>query len=154
WFDGLGTGSNKREKPVLLALDGPVDGKRVPAKFVFNMQYVVGSAYAYDVERTRGKLHVFKTAEGAIKKEASAEGGDDSLTNVDPVHLIRPTHLVVVNATFPYKEQVDLYQKSLRIASQEELFQMDLQPMIRGINVLRAEVLPGQSGKDLKWEPL
>ena len=67
---------------------------------------------------------------------------------------MRPTCLIVVSGTFPYKEQVAEYQKALRITLVKDLFDKNLQPMFRGFNVYRAQALPGESLKDAKWEQI
>jgi hypothetical protein len=151
WFDGSGTGTNKREKPILLAVD----------KGAKNIQvvYVAGSVFTWDLDRERAKLRAFDTGEGE-KKGATGKvetpQGADKQDKAMPraVELTRPIRMVVVNATFPYGDQVELYQKALRIVDADELFAKGLQPIFHGINVLRAEVSPGQAAKDLKWEPL
>src|SRR5204863_2507935 len=55
WFDGSGTGSNKREKPLLLAVDGGPKNIQV--------SYQATTIFKLDLERERAKLRVFETPE-------------------------------------------------------------------------------------------
>src|SRR5262249_18443284 len=45
-----------------------------------------------------------------------------------------------VTASFPYKEQVELYRKALRFENVQDMFQRGLHPQIAGLNVSRREV--------------
>ena len=128
WFAGHGTRNNKREKPLLLALDKQ-----------FQVDYVRGGVPTYDVDREGKILHAFKPPEG---KEKVAKKGNQKVWDGEPVHQLRPTRMVVVSGTFPYQEQVAEYQKVLGIPLVDDLFAKNLQPRFRGFNVLRIECSP------------
>ncbi len=150
WFDNSGTATNKREKPILLAVNEPFTGE----KRNMQLDYVIRGVRVYEVDRKKQLLTVYKSddkgPEGQPKK--GPEGGASQ--NVSPVYSLRPTRMVIVSATFPYKLQVENFKKALRIGAEKDLFDKNLQPQFRGINVLRAVTLPGQSPKDATWEPL
>src|SRR5271165_7008932 len=55
---------------------------------------------------------------------------------------VHPTRMVVVNATFPYREQLEVCRKALRMASVKALFDAQADPEFLGLVVYRWEVLP------------
>jgi hypothetical protein len=70
-----------------------------------------------------------------------------------PAEVARPAQLVVVQASFPYKAQLEAFRKALRLRSEAELFDRpEMAPRFLGLNVLRREVRPG--GEKSPWEPL
>jgi hypothetical protein len=68
------------------------------------------------------------------------------------VHLVQARRVVVVSSVFPYAQQVELFRKALRVESIGDLIKERLIPDIRGLNVVRTEVLPG--GKFAPWQQI
>jgi hypothetical protein len=60
-----------------------------------------------------------------------------------------PVRMVVVHARFPMKQQMIEFQKALRMAQQDEMLQKnrDDLPKPLGLDIIRAEVLPGDQVK-------
>jgi hypothetical protein len=85
----------------------------------------------------------------------SVGGGADG-QNVDPAEKVRPTHMVVVSAVFPYKDQLEAFRWALRLKKQDRLEQF---PKFRGFYVYRRDILPNgkakkfktPQGKDTEW---
>jgi hypothetical protein len=66
---------------------------------------------------------------------------------------VRPVRMVVVSAIYPMREQLEEFRKALRYATIGELLaRRDLLPKPIGLEVMRAEILPG--GKATPWTPV
>ncbi|HYT92318.1 MAG TPA: hypothetical protein VEL76_26630 [Gemmataceae bacterium] len=75
-------------------------------------------------------------------------GAKVDVNNGIPAEVIRPHRLVVVTATFPYRQQLDAFRKALGVATVGELFDRpDTTPRFVGLNVWRREVQPDGSRK-------
>ncbi|MBI2805659.1 MAG: hypothetical protein HYX68_11835 [Planctomycetes bacterium] len=71
-------------------------------------------------------------------------GGGAATSGARYMHKAAPYRMVVVTAVFPMKQQMLEYQRALKIASQQEMFNVnrDDLPYPVGINVLRYEIKP------------
>jgi hypothetical protein len=66
---------------------------------------------------------------------------------------IFPRRMVVIEAAFPYKEQLDEIRRALRLNSIADVFQTDgATPLFKGIDLERRMILP--NGKAMEWQPL
>ncbi len=132
WFDASGAGEVKKRNPPILPID--VVDRAGNVKFV-QLDALEVPVPMYQVTRDQ-KIDVLKTPDGK---------------NL-PAYALRTQRLVVVNATFPYKEQMDLYRKALRIEKAEELTEKGLAPKLAGLNVYRRVIL--SEDKATEWEPV
>jgi hypothetical protein len=81
----------------------------------------------------------------------------DNLNNVKPAHFIQPVRMVVVTAAFPYRQQMEEFQKALRYGSLQELASSQDMPAFRGF-VLERQIWSAdgntklQDWTNLDWE--
>jgi hypothetical protein len=74
-------------------------------------------------------------------------------SGLEPVRDIQPSRVVVLMATFPYRQQLELFRRALRFKDLSELFQQGREPKFLGLVVWRAEVTGADPSK-WKWVPL
>jgi hypothetical protein len=71
----------------------------------------------------------------------------------EPVYNVKPARMIVVYGVFPYGQQLELFRKALRKNSIAELFQSKLAPKLRGLIVVRYEVLGTDKDGRPKYGP-
>jgi hypothetical protein len=146
WFDMQESRDNRRGPPRILPIDNIV---RLPGVRQIRVDAVLGGVVVYDIK--------FKNNEGTIQTiqgKAPAVGGvglEGAAPTANLAKKIRPTKLIVVQATFPYLEQAELFRKAFKYEKVEELFPRDA-PDFRGLNVMKRSIGPG--GKPTAWKPL
>jgi hypothetical protein len=144
WFDPGAAGTSKRVNPSVL----PV-GEAVAAKVkTLQIDPLKGGVVRFDYSQKRETLGTLKPGTGGgpsgfpgggpAPVPSPLSGGDDNFTR-----LIQPTRMVVVSATFPYRDQLEVTRKALRMSSVKELQDAQLMPTFLGLNVYRVELLPG-----------
>jgi hypothetical protein len=134
YFESGAAGTaQRRDKPIILALDG---GQRA-----VQVNYLHRPVLAYDVNLQAGKLNVTKGNTGEKDKA------------LDPYFLVPAKRLVVVSASFPYLKQCEEFRKALRLDAVEDLFRLGLQPTFEGLIVERCEVTTGDDAKE-NWQKL
>jgi hypothetical protein len=138
--------TSKRTNPLVLPI-------RAAGKNAIQLDYIRGLAFVHEVDNN-GNLLCLESEDGKtpapVVKVGPGRGKNPkpAPTSTIPSVLRKavPVRMVVVSATFPMKQQVEEFQKALRMTSQEDMFKMpraDL-PYVLGINVLRFEVVDGK----------
>ncbi len=92
---------------------------------------------------------------GAQRMEVSYVPVEDekALENKDLALTLYPKRFIVINASFPYRDLLEKFQKALKLNSVDELLaQPDLLPAFREIKLERAEMLP--NGKLSEWHDI
>jgi hypothetical protein len=113
---------------------------------------------AYQVQYLRVPVRVIEKDDKQVQVIA-AKGAQPNVMEPAFAEKIRPTRMVVISATFPYKEQLDLYRLALRAAKPEDLKQF---PQFLGLVVYRRTTLPDgkvkmwkfEGDKDTEWETI
>lgn len=143
-FDAQETRDSKRTEPRILPMDTLVrqEGTSKDVRQI-HVQYVRGGVVTYDI---RGETIATHGKGGAV-----GVGVGPEVVTVPLVRTIRPTKMIVVTATFPYREQAEIYRKALKFEKIEDLFPRDA-PDFRGFNVMKRTVLA--DGKATDWKPL
>lgn len=137
WFDALGAADTKKRNPFVLPIDGAGDDRD---KYI-QIHAVHAAVQHYTVDQRGRKIW---TAQSDAQK---------GVAQFPPLAVyVRGEKLVIVHATFPYKEQIDLFLKALRIDKDVTLYQRGLMPTFAGLNVYRGEKAPG--AKDYQWAPV
>ena len=122
----------KRNPPALPILVFNPTTKERYCQVTWNHAY-----FAYDINPRKAQITVVKSS--------------DNKTVKGPAEFVRMEHMAVVEALFPYREQVRAFLKPLRIEKYDDLLAKGLAPRFDGLNVYRGEVLPG--GK-VDWKPV
>lgn len=88
------------------------------------IDYVAGVRYVYEVDLAKGTAVV-----------------PAGVANVEPLRTVRPMRLLVCSAAFPFREQLEVFQKALRIADLKDLLKNkpDM-PKFLGLAVTRVEL--------------
>src|SRR5262249_3536677 len=111
-----------------------------------------GGVRAYDLEGKNVRVFKGRGAVGGVLQPATPEGIGAGAAAPPFAYRIYPARLLVVTATFPYKEQMELYQKALRFEKLDEVVTRNAMPEFRGLIVHRRVVR--RDGTPEKWEPL
>lgn len=117
-------GDFKRRNPNILAVPGN-DANRTNIQ----IDYLQGAALSYDFERERQMVSVVIPPNAGTKAAGS------------PAVTIRPKRMIVTEALFPIKDQLNEYAKALRMPLSDLLLQnprLDW-PRFLGVNVVRIE---------------
>jgi hypothetical protein len=114
----------------------------------------------YQVQYLRVPLRVFETDGKQVMQMVVPKGGavDGTITGTF-AEKIRPARMVIVSATFPYAEQLEMYRQALRAKEVGDLKQL---PEFLGLYIYRRTILPNgkveyekdDSGKDVEWKSL
>lgn len=128
---------NKRREPLIFK---PLDDEK-------NLRYeFIPSAY-FAYELSKDSVKAFDKGRGPAGEGGSAPVGGAY------VKIMRPARMVVVTAVFPWKQQVDEFQRKLQIATLGELqSKPEDMPQPLGLDVYRMEVKPGQELKETDWD--
>jgi hypothetical protein len=151
------------QNPIILTLDSRPDGGLALLKG--QLQVVRGAARLFDLDRARQTVTRFKDAlepggppglpgpglPGGGPK--IPPGGIGPAGSGDYVTVLQPTRLVVISATFPYKQELEEFRKALRLKTVADLFNhQDTTPRFQGLRVERREIqADGAAGP---WQPL
>jgi hypothetical protein len=142
WFDPAAGGDTKRRNPTVLPPGDLVAGKLANV----NTVYLQGGVLLLDYNPKLETLATLKPGSGggsglpgvAPAPAPAATGAlEDSFARV-----IHPTRMVVVSATFPYRDQLEVCRKALRMTTLNDLFAAEADPRFLGVIVYRQEVLP------------
>lgn len=143
WYDPGAVGDNKVQNPIILAVETGTQGKNKQIQ----MDVIRAPVLVYSLNLDGREPTVNGLAPEGAKASEAAE------------HLarqIQPRRLVVVHATFPYKEQLEIFRKALRKNTISELFTasstgstVHQAPVFLGLNIKRQEILP--DGKQTDW---
>lgn len=126
----------------------------------FQMDYIRGVYLAYDIQPQFKSATVVKDPKAAPVQPKNPFGffqrqpkpaPNQPGQGLAPVITVQPKRMVVVNAVFPLEQQLEEFRKSFRLMTQAELFQTKDLPRFLGINVMKAEIIPGQPPV---WTPL
>src|SRR5262249_52845386 len=130
WYDVDAAGDPKRRNPPALPIDvvGQV-GK--DTQIYCRVTPVPGGFFVYSINQRNA------TIKALVPK--GVEKGAKILA--PPANDIRTEHVVLVEALFPYREQVKAYLKALRVDRVEDLKAQGLMPVFDGLNVLRGTVV-------------
>jgi len=149
FFEAGAAGDTKRQNPTVLPVGEVLAGQLKNIQ----LNYVQGGVLTLDYNETKGTLATLKLLgaggaglPNAPPPAAGVAGADDF------VKLIHPTRMVVVHATFPYQNQLEVIRKALRLASVSELVAAQAAPRFLGMNIYRREILP--SGEASSFKPL
>jgi len=149
WFDPGAAGNSKKQNPDVLPVGDVVAGGQVKN---IQVNYIVGGVLTLDYDAKSESLATLKASgaagpglPGSAPAAAPAVGADDSFTR-----LLHPTRMIVVTATFPYREQLDVTRKALRMASTDELLASPQSPRFLGLIVYRWEIMPDGKATDQK----
>jgi hypothetical protein len=174
-FDPTGAGNPKRTSPTVLAPDFDAIDKSPVAKAQIDVVYTGWREFDFNEKR------ILYHAEGGNKNLVGGKGGlpggipggvggkgavpppgmlgkggnVGSSGDKHYVEKMEPGQMVVVSATFPLKQQLELISKALRYNSVKEMFEAggtDAQPEFGGLIVLRREF--GADGKLSNWKDL
>src|SRR5262249_3496837 len=116
WFDEADRRDTKRRNPLILPVDSVVKEYGPKKEIVRQMQwhYVHGGVGACGREGKNVGVFKGRGAVGGVLQPATPEGIGAGAAAPPFAYRIYPARLLVVTATFPYKEQMELYQKALR----------------------------------------
>ncbi len=132
-------GQDKRMNPTLLAV---MENKKQEKKY-FQLDYIQACMLLYQNDQESRHELIFDGAAPAIRPQPGTLGSLPSLAK-----RAEPSRMVVGYALFPMQEQVELFRKALRMASQKELFsgnQFEDLPRVIGFTLKRYEI--GADGK-------
>jgi hypothetical protein len=135
WYVAGAAGDPKKRNPVARPIDTiSRDGKEKYCQATA----VAGGFFFYTIRRD--------------KIEAIVRTDDKSKTLPPAAQRVRTEHVVVVEALFPYRDQVKDYLKALRVNTVEELQALGLMPVFDGLNVFRGAVVDLQPVPDSPGE--
>lgn len=145
----------KRTNPRALAALADAEGKHI------QMDYIRGTIFAYDVNLQKQTATVvkdamqmkdFKKPGFPLQKQPPMPKGMQGMNAQEPLTTVQPVRMLVVNAVFPMRDQINEFRKAFRMMHEGELFltPQDL-PRVVGMNVWKTEVVPGQPSQ---WKPL
>jgi hypothetical protein len=138
WFDGGAAGDTRRQNPTVLPV-GDVVAAGQPVKNL-TRAYVHGGVLMLD--RVKDEINTVKaggggatTLPGVAVQRSGAPTGDENFA-----HDLHPTRMIVVTATFPYLDQLEVIRKALRMSNRDELLKApEGPPRFLGLIVYRVE---------------
>src|SRR5262249_5136011 len=113
---------------------------------------IVGGVYQYEYYPREGKMMVHSGAQpggGGAVPPAPPVMPTGTQGGMEPAKKLIGQRMVLVMATFPYREQVKDFLKALRLESLEEFRAKGSLPTFRGLDIHRGE--PGPDGK-VAWK--
>jgi hypothetical protein len=142
--DGKQAPDTKRRNPEILPIDVPFRtvkdsaGKERVAKYQ-QLDGLQAGLFLYQIDLRNQRI------------EALVHPGDRG--GAAPPQFVRHNRarrMVVFTATFPYREQLEVYRKALRVEKADDLFAKGLAPRLAGLNVARRTRRPNKTWSD--WE--
>jgi hypothetical protein len=132
WYEPGAAGDPKRRNPPVRPIDtfsrDPQDASAV--KWYCQATAVPGGYFKYSVNPRTGKIDAIVRKEDQASKKVAL-----------PAQFVRTEHVVLVEALFPFRDQVKDYLKALRVNTVEELQAQGLMPVFDGLNVIRGTVV-------------
>src|SRR5262249_38387428 len=141
-------GDSKRRNPAVLPVGDIVAGGQIKNVTV---DYLMAPVLMLEFDRAKATLGTLKTGGGAATGFAGPSAAVGAAGGVGEDIFARganPSHLVVVAATFPYRDQVEVIRKAMRLSSLGEVYAAGLTPKFLAVNVMRWEIKPdGKAGE-------
>ncbi len=144
WFDPKAVGESKMGNPPIF----PVASLAKNVRDQYQVDLVFAPVFVYQLDEITGqRVKVRKAAADNLNpnfnRNQGFRGGETGGAAADMAHFIEPVKMVVVSATFPYREQVEMFRRSLRKNSLSELMATpNAMPKFVGLEVQRGEVGP------------
>jgi hypothetical protein len=127
WYEVGAAGDPKRRNPPARPIDTfSRDGKERYCQ----VTPVPGGFFEYTVNTRTAKIDAIVRKEDRLNKAVAP-----------PAQRVHTEHVVLVEALFPYRDQVKDYLKALRVNTVEELQAQGLMPVFDGLNVIRGTVV-------------
>lgn len=132
WFDPGSAGASKLALPPLLRIPEYVRlEKKKDRVSNFQIDFVQGAFFRYDADTRRTKLAVL----------VQGKPTESALQSAPPAQYVQSGQIVVVSMTFPYKQQLDLIRKALRLPNIPALLShKEFKPRWLGLEVVRYEL--------------